>query len=113
MFAPSWCECPKSNPRKPGNGSGAPFERPHRHVEPRARRCGFNRAVNYKFGVDGFVTLFRYGVAVFMALSMPEEEQESAVRLNFSEAVFRPPTSIALAERPGVAVEVAKADQAW
>jgi hypothetical protein len=63
--------------------------------------------LTYKFGVDGFVTLFRYGVAVFMALSAPEEEQESAVRLNFSEAVF-----IALAERPGVAVEAANADQA-
>ena len=31
--------------------------------------------VTYKFGKDGFVTLFRYGVAVTMCLS-PEEEQQ-------------------------------------
>jgi uncharacterized Rmd1/YagE family protein len=31
--------------------------------------------VTYKFGNDGFVTLFRYGVAVTMCLS-PEEEQQ-------------------------------------
>src|SRR5215468_12257905 len=31
--------------------------------------------VTYKFGKDGFVTLFRYGVAVTLCLS-PEEEQQ-------------------------------------
>src|ERR1700745_3874810 len=31
--------------------------------------------VTYKFGKDGFVTLFRYGVAVTMCLSPEEEEQ--------------------------------------
>ena len=31
--------------------------------------------VTYKFGADGFVTLFRYGVGVTLCLS-PEEEQQ-------------------------------------
>jgi uncharacterized Rmd1/YagE family protein len=41
-----------------------------------ARVAGWKAApVTYKFGKDGFVTLFRYGVAVTMCLS-PEEEQQ-------------------------------------
>src|SRR5438874_3554912 len=31
--------------------------------------------VTYRFGKDGFVTLFRYGVAVTLCLSSDEEEQ--------------------------------------
>src|ERR1700751_2836988 len=43
---------------------------------------GSTAPVTYKFGKDGFVTLFRYGVAVTMCLS-PEEEQQVLRTLEF------------------------------
>src|SRR5215469_9470361 len=58
--------------------------------------------VIYRFGKDGFVTLFRYGVAVTLCLSPDEEEQ---VLRNLQPRLVRPITP---AEEETLLVELAR-----
>jgi uncharacterized Rmd1/YagE family protein len=56
--------------------------------------------LTYKFGAEGLVTLFRYGVAVVMGLSAPEEEQ---VLRNLRPRLIRP---VAQREEESVLIEI-------
>ncbi len=57
--------------------------------------------LTYKFGKDGFVTLFRYGVVVMMGLT-PEEEEEV---LPYAETAADPPGAAA-AEEETVSIDL-------